>query len=239
MEITFTENELTLFTWIGKCADKLNIECHLIGGCVRDKLLHRPTKDADIVCSGSGIELAHAVAEGLQPTPAVSYFKNFGTAHFRYQGMEVEFVGARKESYHAHSRKPDVEPGSMEDDRLRRDFTINALGIALNSHNFGTLSDAFNGLQHLEDGIIVTPTDPDITFSDDPLRMMRAIRFATQLGFTIAPHVLDAITRNADRIKIISQERITDELNKIMAAAKPSVGFHLLYVTKLLPHFSE
>ena len=237
MDIACTQEELQLFKVIGEVSARLNTGCYLIGGFVRDKILARGTKDADIVCTGDGIALAHAVAETMKPRPHVSYFKNFGTAHFNTNGFDVEFVGARKESYRAESRKPDVEPGTIEDDQLRRDFTINALAISLNKADFGKLNDPFGGLEDLDRKIIRTPLDPDITFSDDPLRMMRAIRFATQLGFTIVPEVFEAISRNKERIKIISQERITDELNKIMAAAKPSVGLDLLFKSGLLHQF--
>ncbi len=237
MEIVCTPEELRIFELVGNASAELNVSCYLIGGFVRDKLLGRPTKDADIVCTGDGIALAHAAAALLKPRPHVSFFKNFGTAHFRYNDFDLEFVGARKESYRAESRKPDVEPGTIEDDQLRRDFTINALAISLNKDDFGKLTDPFDGLADLERKIIRTPLGPDVTFSDDPLRMMRAIRFATQLNFEILPEVFEAICRNCERIKIISQERITDELNKIMAAAKPSVGLDLLYKSGLLKHF--
>lgn len=237
MQIACTAEETGIFSIIGEAATELNISCYLIGGFVRDKLLGRSTKDADIVCTGDGIALAHAVAAKLSPRLHVSYFKNFGTAHFRYNDFDIEFVGARKESYRADSRKPDVEPGTIEDDQLRRDFTINALAVSLNTGDYGVLTDPFNGLRDLENKLIRTPLDPDITFSDDPLRMMRAIRFATQLGFDIVPDTYKAIARNAERIKIISQERITDEFNKIMGAPKPSVGLDLLYKTGLLHYF--
>ena len=237
MDIVYTKLENDVFKLVGSAAGELNICCYVIGGFVRDKILGRPTKDADIVCAGDGIAVAHAVASRLKPRPQVSYFKNFGTAHFRFEGLDVEFVGARKESYRAESRKPDVEAGTIEDDQLRRDFTINAMAISLNDENYGQLTDPFDGLQDLENKIIRTPLGPDITFSDDPLRMMRAIRFAAQLDFTILPEVFDAIVRNNDRIKIISQERITDEFNKIMASRKPSVGLDLLYKSGLLQQF--
>jgi putative nucleotidyltransferase with HDIG domain len=237
MEIVCTPEELNIFEIIGKAADGLNISCYLIGGFVRDKLLGRPTKDADIVCTGDGIALAHAVAEHFKPKPHVSFFKNFGTAHFRLNDFDIEFVGARKESYRADSRKPDVEPGTIEDDQLRRDFTINALAVGLNKEGFGKLTDPFGGVEDLKNKVIRTPLGPDITFSDDPLRMMRAIRFATQLNFAILPETFEAIARNCERIKIISQERTTDELNKIMAAPKPSIGLELLFTSGLLKHF--
>ncbi len=237
MDISCTQDELDLFKRIGAVAAKTSVECYLVGGFVRDKLLNRPTKDVDIVCIGDGISLAHAVSDTYPGKPHVSFFKNFGTAHFRYEGFDVEFVGARKESYRNDSRKPDVEPGTLEDDQKRRDFTINAMAISLNATDYGKLVDPFNGIKDLEDKLIRTPLGPDITFSDDPLRMMRGIRFATQLGFNIYTETYDAIKRNKERIKIISQERTTDELNKIMLAPKPSVGFDLLYRTELLHEF--
>jgi poly(A) polymerase len=237
MDIVCTPDELNLFERIGKAAELMNVSAYLIGGFVRDKLLGRPTKDVDIVCTGDGIELAHQVAGTFRHKPQVNFFKTFGTAQFRLHTLDVEFVGARKESYSSHSRKPEVAPGTIEDDQLRRDFTINALAISLNKADYGKLVDPFHGVQDLEDKIIRTPCDPDITFSDDPLRMMRAIRFATQLGFTITEPVFAAIIRNKERIKIVSQERITDELNKIMATPKPSVGLDLLYRSELLKEF--
>lgn len=237
MDITCTQSELRILNNIAKAAEGLNTECYLIGGFVRDKLLGRPTKDADIVCIGDGIALAHASAAYFAPKPQVNFFKNFGTAQFRLNEFDVEFVGARKESYRSDSRKPEVEPGTIEDDQQRRDFTINALAISLNKENYGQLVDPFNGIADLENKIIRTPLGPDVTFSDDPLRMMRAIRFATQLGFTIVPEVFDAIQRNKERIRIISQERITDELNKIMLSPKPSIGWDLLYKSGLLHEF--
>lgn len=238
MDINCTPEEYKLLETIGNAAQKLNVPCYLIGGFVRDKIIGRPTKDADIVCVGDGIELAHAVAAHFKPTPKVNFFKTFGTAQIKLQnGFEVEFVGARKESYQEHSRKPDVEAGTLKDDQNRRDFTINAMAISLNKDDFGKLVDPFNGLHDLEHKVLRTPLDPDITFSDDPLRMMRGIRFATQLDYIIEPETFEAIRRNKHRIKIVSQERVTDELNKIMMAPKPSVGLDLLFISGLLKEF--
>lgn len=237
MDIHCTEEELSLLQHIAAAAKALNMPAYLIGGFVRDKIIGRPTKDADIVCIGDGIALAHEVAKRLKPRPTVAFFKNFGTAQIKVKGFEVEFVGARRESYRADSRKPEVEPGTLEDDQNRRDFTINALAISLNEADFGKLLDPFAGLQDIDAKLIRTPLDPDITFSDDPLRMMRAIRFANQLGFEILPETFEAIERNAARLKIISAERITDELMKIMRTPKPSVGFDLLYRSGLLQQF--
>ena len=246
MDIKCSERELYILKQIADAAEELGVETYLIGGFVRDKILGRPTKDADIVCAGDGIELAKAVAKKFKPVPHVNYFKSFGTAHIKVdfsttlstsspeEVFDIEFVGARKESYRSHSRNPDVEPGTLEDDQKRRDFTINALAISLNKKDYGKLIDPFNGISDLEKKIIRTPLDPLQTFSDDPLRMMRAIRFATQLNFVIEEKTLQAIKDGADRITIISQERITDELNKIIASRKPSVGFDLLYKTGLL-----
>lgn len=225
----------TIFEVISKASVELNVESYVIGGFVRDLLLGRKfKKDIDIVAVGSGIELALKVSELLPKKPKVQVFKNYGTAMLRFEDTEIEFVGARKESYHFESRNPVVENGTLEDDQNRRDFTINALALSLNSNNYGDLVDPFNGVLDLENKTIKTPLDPDITYSDDPLRMMRAIRFATQLGFEIEENSLDSITKNAERIKIISGERIVDELNKILSAEKPSVGFLLLYKTGLL-----
>ncbi|MBK9290070.1 MAG: HD domain-containing protein [Bacteroidetes bacterium] len=210
---------------------------YVIGGYVRDCLLGRPSKDVDIVVVGDGLEFARKVASRLGNTTDARFYGQFGTAMVRWGDWVVEFVGARKESYKLYSRKPDVRPGSLMDDLKRRDFTINALGISLNSFTYGQLLDAFNGLDDLNKGLIRTPLDPDITFSDDPLRMMRAVRFASQLGFRIDQGALDAIARNKNRIRIISPERITDELNKIILSPKPSVGFKLLFKTGLLHVF--
>ncbi len=223
-----------IFRIISEVADEMELETYVIGGFVRDVLLRRPSKDIDIVTVGSGIELARNVSKKLRPSPRVSVFKNFGTAMLKYKDLEVEFVGARKESYKRDSRKPIVEDGTLEDDQNRRDFTINAMALQLNKENFGKLIDPFNGLDDLEDLIIRTPLDPDITFSDDPLRIMRAIRFSTQLGFDIEAATYDSIVKNRERIRIISAERIIDELNKIMMAEKPSIGFKLLEETGLL-----
>ncbi|MEN8115545.1 MAG: HD domain-containing protein [Bacteroidota bacterium] len=226
--------EHNIFNEISAVADRLELETYVIGGYVRDIFLNRQSKDIDIVTIGSGIELARAVAKNLKPVPKVTVFKNFGTAMFKYKGLEVEFVGARKESYQNDSRKPIVEDGTLHDDQNRRDFTINALALGLNVKNFGELVDPFNGIADLENRIIKTPLNPDITFSDDPLRIMRAIRFSTQLDFEIDAETLKAISRNKDRIKIVSAERIIDEINKIIMATKPSVGFKLMDETGLL-----
>ncbi len=223
-----------IFWEISRVADQMQMETYVIGGFVRDIYLHRPSKDIDIVTVGSGIELARNVAKSLKPSPRVNIFKNFGTAMLKYKDMEIEFVGARKESYQQDSRKPIVENGTLEDDQNRRDFTINAMALGLNKSNFGELLDPFNGIEDLEDLIIRTPLDPDITFSDDPLRIMRAIRFSTQLGFDIHAGTFQSIIDNRERIKIISAERIIEELNKIMMAPKPSIGFKLLEETGIL-----
>jgi poly(A) polymerase len=225
---------LKIFHEIAAVADRLQMKTYVIGGYVRDLQLKRPSKDIDIVTIGSGIDLANEVAQSITPRPKVSIFKNFGTAMLKYKDLEVEFVGARKESYQRDSRKPIVENGTLEDDQNRRDFTINALALSLNKSNFGELLDPFNGINDLENKIIRTPLDPDITFSDDPLRIMRAIRFATQLNFEIEEETLKAIARNKERIKIISAERVIDELNKIMMSQKPSKGFKLLEETGIL-----
>jgi poly(A) polymerase len=223
-----------IFTQISRVADTLQLETYVIGGYVRDLYLGRPSKDIDIVTIGSGIELASAVANRLKPVPRVNVFKNYGTAMLKYKDLEIEFVGARKESYQRNSRKPVVENGTLQDDQNRRDFTINALALGLNSRNFAELLDPFNGMEDLKAGIIKKTLDPDITFYDDPLRMMRAIRFATELNFEIEPGTLQAIAKNKERITIVSAERIIDELNKIILAEKPSIGFKLLEETGLL-----
>ncbi len=238
MQQTFQEAlQLPIFTILRQAAKENRVDCYVIGGFVRDYLLHRGTpKDIDIVAIGSGIQLAEKVASLLPNKPKVSVFKNFGTAMLKYQGVELEFVGARKESYHHSSRKPIIENGSLEDDQNRRDFTINALAISLNERNYGALIDPFNGVTDLKEKIIRTPLSPEITYSDDPLRMMRAIRFATQLEFKIALPSLQAIGANKDRITIISKERIVDELCKILASKKPSIGLSLLHKTELLSY---
>lgn len=280
MDIRCTDKELFVFNKIAHAAADLGVEAWIIGGFVRDKLIGRNTKDADIVCVGDGIELANRVADRFNPRPNVAFFKTFGTAQIKLKGFykreeekdpeeatdipsmgndtkderpqhsdenilppaegkeetafEIEFVGARKESYSYHSRNPEVKPGTIKDDQDRRDFTINALAISLNKADYGKLIDPFDGLKDLENKLIRTPLDPLQTFSDDPLRMMRAIRFAAQLGFTIHPPVFQAIKDNVERIRIISQERITDELNKILLSKKPSIGLDLLYQSGLL-----
>jgi tRNA nucleotidyltransferase (CCA-adding enzyme) len=227
--------ENKIFKIISQAAQELNLESYVIGGFVRDILLDRNhKKDIDIVAVGSGIELAIKVSELLPNHPKVQVFKNYGTAMLRYKDMDIEFVGARKESYTNDSRNPIVEIGTLKDDQERRDFTINAMAFSLNSDNFGDLVDPFNGVSDLENKILKTPLHPDITYSDDPLRMMRAIRFASQLHFQIESESLDAITKNANRISIISGERIVDELNKILSSDKPSIGFLHLYQTGLL-----
>lgn len=254
MDINCTEKELFIFNKIAHAAEELGIETYLIGGFVRDKILERITRDADIVCVGDGIQLAKAVAKRFNPQPKISFYKTFGTAHIKInssnhndggdlsaatgaesaEAFDIEFVGARKESYKYHSRNPDVKPGTLEDDQNRRDFTINALAISLNKNDYGKLIDPFNGVKDIQKKIIRTPQDPLQTFSDDPLRMMRAVRFASELDFKINEKTFQAIKDNAYRINIVSQERITDELNKIIESPKPSVGFDLLYQSGLL-----
>ena len=230
------ENYLThpVFGIVSRIIEDNNTEAYVIGGYVRDILIGRQSKDIDIVVLGSGIELAKRVAEELGNDVSMSVFKNFGTAMLKYSDIEIEFVGARKESYRRNSRKPLVESGSIREDQERRDFTINALAISLSKDNFGELIDPFNGLSDLKDMIIRTPLEPEQTFSDDPLRMIRAIRFASQLHFTIVPEALTAIRENRERLSIVSSERVVDELNKILMSEKPSVGFKLLHLTGLL-----
>ena len=223
-----------IFHIISSIADKLGVECYVVGGYVRDIFLQRKSNDIDVVVVGSGIQIATELKNSLGKKAHVSIFRNFGTAQVKYKGLEIEFVGARKESYTRGSRKPIVENGSLEDDQNRRDFTINALAICLNKARFGELVDPFDGIYDMEDGIIRTPLDPDITFSDDPLRMLRCIRFATQLNFFIEEETFDALERNAERIKIISGERIEEELNKIIMTSTPSKGFVDLHRCGLL-----
>ena len=237
----YTDEELAqlldkdIFHTISEVADQLGVDCYVVGGYVRDIFLQRPSNDIDVVVVGSGIEVASALKQRLGKKAHLSVFRNFGTAQVKYKNTEeVEFVGARKESYNHDSRKPIVEDGTLEDDQNRRDFTINAMAICLNANRFGELVDPFYGIEDLEDGIIRTPLDPDITFSDDPLRMLRCIRFATQLRFLIDDETFDALERNAERIKIISGERIKDELNKIMMTPTPSRGFVDLHRCGLL-----
>lgn len=214
-----------IFHLIGDTADELNLDCYVVGGYVRDLFLERPSNDIDVVVVGSGIQVANALRKKMGRKANISVFKNFGTAQVKYKGLEVEFVGARRESYSHDSRKPIVEDGTLEDDQNRRDFTVNAMAIQLNRAHFGELVDPFGGIEDLEDGIIRTPLDPDITFSDDPLRMLRCVRFATQLHFFIEDETFEALGRNAHRLKIISGERISEELNKTIKAAQPSRGF--------------
>lgn len=224
---------LPVFGRISRIVDKMGVRAFVVGGYVRDYYLHRPCTDIDVVVVGSGIAVAEALGKELKTK--VSVFKTFGTAMLRADGLEVEFVGARKESYSPDSRKPHVEDGTLDDDQRRRDFTINAMAWSLNGDSFGELVDPFEGMYDLEDCIIRTPCDPDITFSDDPLRMMRGVRFATQLGFDIEDETFEAIKRNAERIRIVSKERIVTELNKIICSPRPSIGFELLDLTGLLP----
>ena len=235
MRISDPKIEQPILRMVGQTADELGLECYVIGGWVRDLFLHRPSDDIDIVVVGSGIALAEAVAHQLGKGAHLSVFKTYGTAQVKRGELELEFVGARKESYTRDSRNPIVEDGTLEEDQNRRDFTINAMAICLNAERYGELLDPFDGIDDLEDCIIRTPLDPDITFSDDPLRMMRAIRFATQLGFFLDNETFDAIARNKERIGIITKERIAEELNKIILSRRPSEGFLLLDKTRLLP----
>lgn len=234
MVFNIQPQEREIFQLIGDTAAELGYPAYIVGGYVRDRLLGRPSKDIDIVCVGSGIDLAQNVAAKLRPIPRLVVYKRFGTAMLKHKEWELEFVGARKESYRSDSRKPTVEEGTLEDDQHRRDFTINALALSLNEQDFGSIVDPFDGLEHLEEKLLKTPLEPGKTFSDDPLRMMRAIRFASQLQFTIDPSTLSAISKYRNRIHIVSKERITTELTKILASPKPSVGFKLLFDTGLL-----
>lgn len=227
-------DEREIFMMIEQAAAELNSPAYVVGGYVRDRLLGRPSKDMDIVCVGSGIQLAKRIANRLRPIPRIVVYQRFGTAMLKHKDLEIEFVGARKESYRADSRKPSVEEGTLEDDQNRRDFTINALAVSLNGINFGEIIDPFGGLHHLEEKVLKTPLEPGKTFSDDPLRMMRAIRFATQLGFRIDEETYRAISRYKNRIHIVSKERITTELEKILLSDQPSIGFKLLFNTGLL-----
>jgi putative nucleotidyltransferase with HDIG domain len=236
MAIDFLEEENVVFKKIADAAAQINVDCYLIGGFVRDKIIGKPTKDADIVCVGDGIALAHQAAKQFLPAPHVSFFKSYGTAHIKVNQLDIEFVGARKESYRFDSRNPNVMAGTLDDDRERRDFTINALAVSLNKKDYGNLLDPFEGLNDIENKIIRTPLNPDKTFSDDPLRMMRAIRFAAQLQFIIDENTWNGIKNNIHRITIISQERITEELNKILLSKKPSVGLDLLYKSGLMKY---
>ena len=225
-----------IFHTVGQVADQMDREAYVVGGYVRDLLLHRHSNDIDFVTVGSGIDLARAVGKRLGPRSRVTVFKSYGTAQVHHGHTELEFVGARRESYSRDSRNPIVEDGTLDEDIARRDFTINAMALRINREGFGDLIDNYNGLDDLRKGIIRTPLDPDITFSDDPLRILRAVRFATQLQFRIAPETLEAIARNADRIKILAHERVKDELCKIMAAARPSTGWELMMRTGVLPY---
>lgn len=226
-----------IYEIVEKVSDNLGLTSYAVGGVIRDIILNRDSKDIDIVVIGSGIELAKAVAREISPKLQVNVFKNFGTAQFNYMGAGIEFVGARRESYSSDSRKPVVENGTLQDDQNRRDFTINTLAVLLNGPEKGKLIDSFGGVKDIEKKLIKTPLDPDITFSDDPLRMMRAVRFASQLGFTIAEETIDSIKKNSERLQIISKERIVEEFNKILLSSKPSVGIKLLDETDLLSQF--
>lgn len=234
LDKVLTKIDTPLFHSIGEAADSIGRPCYAVGGCVRDLFLERPSKDIDFVAVGSGIELAEVVARRLGRGTHLTVFRNFGTAQVKRKDMELEFVGARKESYQRDSRKPIVEDGTLEEDLSRRDFTVNALALRVNREGFGQLIDLFGGLDDMRARLLRTPLDPDITFSDDPLRMMRAIRFATQLQFEIFPETFEAIRRNAERIRIISRERIVDELMKIMKSPHPSTGWQLLLDSGLL-----
>ena len=236
MKFPIVQEEEFIFELLAKAGQSINAPTYIVGGYVRDRLINRPSKDIDVVCVGSGIALAEATANLLTPRPKVVSYKNFGTAALKYKSYELEFVGARKESYQRNSRNPIVEDGTLDDDQNRRDFTINALAISLNETDYLDIVDSFGGIQHLKEGVIKTPLHPDTTFSDDPLRMLRAIRFATQLGYEIEAETLASIKRTADRISIISKERILVEIEKIIASPKPSIGFILLEKVGLLQH---
>jgi poly(A) polymerase len=231
---TIQAHERKLFDLIAESARELGVSAYLVGGYVRDRLLGRPTKDVDVVCLGNGIQLAETMAAKLYPRPKIAVYSRFGTAMLRYEDIEVEFVGARKESYSSDSRKPEVAAGTLEDDQNRRDFTINALAVSLNEADFGAIIDPFGGLVHLEEKLLKTPLEPGRTFSDDPLRMLRAIRFAAQLDFSIDPVTYRSIAKNRERIHIVSKERITAELEKMLMAPVPSKGFQMLFETGLL-----
>jgi poly(A) polymerase len=237
MIFSIRAHERSIFELIGRCAREIGAPAYVVGGYVRDRLLGRPTKDIDVVCVGDGIQLAQSLASKLCPVPKVVVYSRFGTAMLRHDGVELEFVGARRESYRQDSRKPEVEQGTLEDDQNRRDFTINALAISLQEHDFGQIIDPFGGLAHLEQKLIKTPLEPGKTFSDDPLRMMRAVRFANQLGFSIHPGTFEAIKKYKTRLHIISKERIATELEKILMTPQPSVGFKLLFDSDLLQLF--
>ncbi len=234
MIFNIQSHERKVFELIAQCAEGLGVRAYVVGGYVRDRLLGRASKDMDIVCVGSGIQLAEAVASKLYPRPKIVVYQRFGTAMLRHEDLEIEFVGARKESYNMDSRNPEVEEGTLEDDQNRRDFTINALAVSLNPQDFGSILDSFDGLAHLEQKRIKTPLDPGQTFSDDPLRMMRAIRFSNQLGFEIDKTTFEGIKQHKHRIYIVSKERITIELEKIMRCPQPSIGFNLLFDSGLL-----
>ncbi len=237
MENLINKLQHPIYQTVSHAADRLDVSVYAVGGVVRDLFLNRSSKDIDILVIGSGIKLATATAAEIAPSLHVNVYKNFGTAQFSYEDANIEFVGARKESYRSDSRKPTIEDGTLSDDQNRRDFTINAMAIALNGPDKGKLIDPFNGIQDLQNKIIRTPLDPDITFSDDPLRMMRAIRFATQLNFDIFPETFNSIKHNAARLEIISRERIVEEFNKILLASQPSKGIMLLDESGLLEQF--
>jgi len=235
--IAFSKEENELLSMVGRYADQEGMVCYVVGGFVRDKILNRPSKDLDFVCVGDALHLAEQIAEYIGPDAHVSFFKNFGTANLKFHDYELEFVGARKESYRSDSRKPEVAPGTIADDQHRRDFTINTLAVSVNKASFGELLDTFGGLLDIENKIIRTPLEPEQTFSDDPLRMLRAVRFASQLDFQIDAHTWQGIETSASRLEIISKERIADELNKIILCNKPSYGFDLLFKSGLLKIF--